>query len=329
MRFASTSLGGSAHGIMRMINRYWGTHIREIYGTPDPTGSVRTYDWDGKLRGDPSSVDAMRAVQGRRRNAALLVAQDNDADRFGGEDSGGILNPNHVLAVAIDYLCATRQYDRAAKIARTIGTTHMIDLIAAAHDREVLETNVGFKWMVEGLADGSLMFAGEESAGATFLRMNGSAWTTEKDGIAMGLLMIEIVAATGKDISTLYRALESRHGKFAYERIDAPATPDAKARLARLIAQHKSDKSSNPETQSSVETLLRRETLVDGLTIKSIRIDDGIKVVFEDGAGNEIWVLKRASGTENIIKDYREQQGDGSLELARNASAAIAQRLGL
>ncbi|MFA4858855.1 MAG: phosphoglucomutase, alpha-D-glucose phosphate-specific [Candidatus Margulisiibacteriota bacterium] len=327
MRFAATSLGGSAHGIYKLINRKWGLLIREHHAKPDPKGLLRTYDWDGKLRGDPSSADVMKAAEDKKGDAVLLAANDNDADRFGGIDSGGILLPNHVLAVLIDYLCQTRQYNRAAKIARTIGTTHMINCIAEAHGREVVETDVGFKWMVDGLADGSLMFACEESAGASFLRKDGTTWTTEKDGIAINLLMMEVIAATGKDISTFYRELEVKYGNFAYERIDAPATDTAKARLKSLIDQHKAARAANQP--SPVEALLRDDTLVEGLTIKRIRIGDGIKVVFTGANGKEIWVLKRASGTEPIIKDYREQQGDGSLDIARAASEAIARTLGL
>lgn len=313
-RFAVTPLGGSAHGYYEAVNDYYGTRIEVVLADPDPSSSCRCYDWDGKLRGDPSSQYVMQAVSGIREQLRVpfVGANDNDADRFGGEDSTGILNPNHVLCVLFDYLAANRNFPSAMGVGRTIGTTHMLDLIAHNYGRPVHEVNVGFKHYVAGLLEGKYVMAGEESAGMSFPRRDGRVWITEKDGIATVLLMMEVIAKTGKDIGTLYRDLEKKYGPHRYERIDLSASLQKKQRLAELAA--------DPDT---VKRLLTGKKIA-GRGIERLVIGDGIKVVLEGG----VWVLKRASGTENIIKDYREERGD-SLTTARKASAEIDAYLGL
>ncbi|NLW55574.1 MAG: alpha-D-glucose phosphate-specific phosphoglucomutase [Firmicutes bacterium] len=313
-RFAVTPLGGSAHGYYEAVNEMYGTQIEVVLPEADPTSSRRTYDWDGKLRGDPSSRYVMMAVQGMREKLQVpfIGANDNDADRFGGEDGTGILNPNHVLCVLFDYLAAHRDFPAALGVGRTIGTTHLLDRIAADYGRPAYEVNVGFKHYVAGLMAGKYVLAGEESAGVSFPRRDGSLWVTEKDGIAAILLMMEVMAATGKEIGALYRELEQKYGPYQYEREDQPARPEQKERLAQLAA-----------APNQVKALLAGKK-VAGRTIERLVIGDGIKVVLSGG----VWVLKRASGTENIIKDYREEQGE-SLATARKASEESDAYLGL
>jgi phosphoglucomutase len=313
-RFAVTPLGGSASGYYEAVNGHYGTQIEIVLPEADPTSSNRCYDWDGKLRGDPSSKYVMQAVQGIRQklNVPFVGANDNDADRFGGEDSTGILNPNHVLCVLFDYLAAHRGFNSGMGVGRTIGTTHLIDLIAANYERPHYEVNVGFKHYVAGLLAGKYVLAGEESAGLSLPRRDGSLWVTEKDGIAAVLLMMEVMARTGKDIGTLYGELVQKYGPHQYERIDMPASPAKKRRLTQLAA--------DPD---GVKTLLYGKKIAER-AVERLVCGDGVKVVLEDG----IWVLKRASGTENIIKDYREERGE-SLENARKASEEIDAYLGL
>lgn len=312
--FVATPLGGSAHGYYEAVAAEHGADIQVVLGEPDPQSAFRTYDWDGKLRGDPSSVWVMKAVEGMRaqRGAVFVGANDNDADRFGGEDATGILNPNHILCVLFDHLARTRGLSAERAVGRTIGTTHMLDLIAASHGRPVHEVNVGFKYYVAGLIAGRYLLAGEESAGLSLPRRDGRPWVTEKDGIAAVLLMMEVIARTGKDLGTLYRELEARFGPHQYERVDTPATAARKARLKALTA-----------APAEVRSLLDGRRIA-GRAIERLVIGDGVKVVLEGGT----WVLKRASGTEDVIKDYREERGD-TLATARQASEEIDRLLGL
>lgn len=313
-RFAATPLGGSAHGYYEAVAARHGVAIEVVQPGPDPDCARRTYDWDGKLRGDPSSAWVMQAVRGLRAAAGVpfLGANDNDADRFGGEDATGVLSPNHVLCVLFDQLCRTRGFDASRGVGRTIGTTHLIDLIARDHSRPVHEVDVGFKWYVEGLLRGRYVLAGEESAGLSLPRRDGSTWVTEKDGLAAVLLIMEVIARTGKDIGTLYAELEARLGRHCYERVDTPASAQRKQRLAALARD-----------PAEVERLLAGRR-IDGRTIERIRVGDGVKVVLDGG----VWVLKRASGTEDIIKDYREVRGD-DIAHARRASGELDRLLGL
>lgn len=313
-KFAVSPLGGSAGGYYTAINGIHGTNITEIFGEPDPAGEYSTFDYDGVLRGDPSSIYAMMTLKGMREQHGVpfVGANDRDADRFGGEDSTGILKPNHVLCVLFNYLAKTRSFNQSMGIGRTIGTTHMLDLIAAKHNRPVHEVNVGFKYYVKGLLEGRYVLAGEESAGLVIPRFDGSVWVTEKDGILANLLMMEIMAATGKDIGTLYAELVAEFGPHQYDRIDSHATDAKKARLKVLTAD-----------PNLVKSLLEGKKIA-GRNIERMVIGDGIKVVLEGG----VWVLFRASGTEPIIKDYREERGE-TLGTAAKASEELQHYLGL
>lgn len=313
-RFAATPLGGSAWGYYAAVNHLHGTSIQLALDEPDPASAHRTYDWDGRLRGDPSSPWVMQAVAGLRHSLGVdfIGANDNDADRFGGEDATGVLNPNHVLCVLFDYLARVRGFAPSLGIGRTIGTTHMLDRIAQAHGRPIHEVNVGFKWYVKGLLEGKYVLAGEESAGLSLPRRNGRPWVTEKDGIAAVLLLFEVMGHEGKDIGTLYRQLESRYGVYSYERVDTPATTAKKSRLLALA-----------QDAAEVTRLLSGKRIA-GRSLARLTVGDGIKLVLED----DVWVLKRPSGTENIIKDYREERGE-TLETARRASREMDHLLGL
>jgi phosphoglucomutase len=279
---------------------YWGL-IAERYGLPltvvsdvvDPTFRFMTVDWDGRIRMDCSSPYAMQRLIGLRDQFDVAWACDPDHDRHGiVARSAGLLNPNHYLAVAIDYLYQRRDgWSPAAGIGKTVVSSSMIDRVAGKLGRRLVEVPVGFKWFVDGLIDGSLGFGGEESAGASFLRRDGRAWSTDKDGLIMGLLAAEITAVTGRDPGELYAALTERFGAPAYERIDAPASPEQKSVLSRL----------NPEQVRASE--LAGEAIVSRLTTApgngaSI---GGLKVVTENG-----WFAARPSGTENVYKLYAE-----------------------
>lgn len=314
-RFGATPLGGASNGYYEAISSIHGLDIRVALAEPDPASAHKTYDWDGRLRGDPSSAYVMQVVNGIRQkfDVPFVGANDNDADRFGGEDAtAGILNPNHVICVLFDYLARERNFPASRGVGRTIGTTHMLDLIARDHGRPVEEVNVGFKYYVDGLITGKYVLAAEESAGLSFPRLDGSTWVTEKDGIAAVLLIMEVIARTGKDIGTLYQELVRRYGPHHYERIDAPATDVVKKRINELAAQ-----------PAEVEKLLLGKRIANR-SIERLVVGDGIKVVLEGG----VWVLKRPSGTENIVKDYREERGD-SIDTARRASVEIDHLLGL
>ena len=207
--------------------------------TVDPTFRFMTVDWDGKIRMDPSSPYAMAGLIGLRERFDLAFANDTDADRHGiVTRSAGLLNPNHYLAACIAYLFRHRPGWRAdAAVGKTIVSSSMIDRVAAHLGRRLVEVPVGFKYFVSGLLDGSLGFGGEESAGASFLRLDGTAWVTDKDGLLLGLLAAEMTARTGRDPGELYRDLTRELGDPVYERIDAAATPEEKAALARLTAK--------------------------------------------------------------------------------------------
>lgn len=280
--------------------RYWGL-IAERHGIPltvvsdvvDPTFRFMTVDWDGRIRMDCSSPYAMQRLIGLRDQFDVAWACDPDHDRHGiVTRSAGLMNPNHYLAVAIDYLYQRRDgWSRDAGVGKTVVSSSMIDRVAAKLGRRLVEVPVGFKWFVDGLIDGSLGFGGEESAGASFLRRDGRAWSTDKDGLILGLLAAEITAVTGRDPGELYTALTERFGAPAYERIDAPASPEQKSVLSRLT----------PDRVRASE--LAGEPIVSRLTAApgngaSI---GGLKVVTENG-----WFAARPSGTENVYKLYAE-----------------------
>jgi phosphoglucomutase len=292
--FGVAPLGGSACGLYELINKVHKTHIRIYFSKPDPMGSCRRHDYDGKLRGDPSSPYVMKDVLELRKRHYLLavLANDNDADRFGGADSNGIITADQAGPVLLMHLLDTRPALAGKKVGRSIGTTHMLDAIAADKGLELVETNVGFKNFVSGLLNREYMLAIEESGGASFPTMNGDIWTTEKDGIAVNLLMWEAMAIHKQSIHAIYAELVKKYGAFLKDRIEFPATVELKSRLASLAAN-----------REEVERLLKGKTFAGReIDWAKCRIGDGIKIVLEGGS----WALFRASGTEDIIKTYVE-----------------------
>ena len=279
---------------------YW-PRIAEKYGLPleilnrfvDQTFRFMTCDWDGRIRMDCSSPFAMASMITRKNDYDVAFACDTDHDRHGiVARSVGLLNPNHYLAVAIQYLFEHRKGWRAdAGIGKTLVSSSMIDRVAAGLGRPLLEVPVGFKWFVDGLVDGSLGFVGEESAGASFLRKDGSVWTTDKDGIIMGLLSAEMTARTGKDPGQLYGDLTARYGNPTYQRMDAAATKEQKAKLARL----------SPAQVKTTELAGERITAVMTKATGNNASIGGLKVTTESG-----WFAARPSGTEDVYKIYAE-----------------------
>jgi len=219
-------LGGASVDYWGEIAERYRLDLTVVNPLVDPTWRFMTLDWDGKIRMDPSSPSAMASLVGRREEYKLATGNDADADRHGiVTPDAGLMNPNHYLAVAIQYLYAHREgWQADAAVGKTLVSSSMIDRVAADLGRRLLEVPVGFKWFVPGLLDGSVAFGGEESAGASFLRKDGTVWTTDKDGIILALLASEILAVTGRSPSELYRDLTEKHGDPAYARIDAPAT---------------------------------------------------------------------------------------------------------
>jgi phosphoglucomutase len=302
--------------------RYWGM-IAERYRLPltvvsdavDPTFRFMTVDWDGKIRMDCSSVYAMQRLIGLRDRFDVAWACDTDHDRHGiVAGSGGLLNPNHYLAVAVAYLFAHRPgWPKHAGVGKTLVSSSMIDRVAARLDRRLVEVPVGFKWFVEGLLDGSLGFGGEESAGASFLRRDGTVWTTDKDGIILGLLAAEMTAVTGRDPANLYRELTRQFGEFAYERIDAPATVQQKALLARLSpAQVVAAELAGDPITARLTTAPANDAPIGGL-----------KVATASG-----WFAARPSGTEEVYKLYAESfKGPDHLRRIQAEAQALIRRV--
>ncbi len=222
LRLGADALGGSGFAFWPHIAERYGLDIELMHGKADPTFSFMTVDHDGKIRMDCSSPYAMAGLIGLRESFDLAFGNDPDFDRHGiVTKTGGLMNPNHYLSVAIEYLFTTREmWRKDASVGKTLVSSSMIDRVAHQLGRSLVEVPVGFKWFVKGFLDGSLGFGGEESAGASFLRMDGTVWTTDKDGIIMDLLAAEMMAIRGKDPHELYKDLETRFGTFVYERID-------------------------------------------------------------------------------------------------------------
>jgi phosphoglucomutase len=284
--------GAGVHYWQPIIERY-GIAATIVSDAVDPTFRFMTLDWDGKIRMDCSSPYAMARLIGMRDRFDVAFANDTDADRHGiVTRSNGLMNPNHFLAAAISYLFEHRpQWRRDSAVGKTIVSSAMIDRVAKKLGRRLVETPVGFKWFVDGLSDGSFGFAGEESAGASFLRRDGSVWTTDKDGIILGLLAAEMTARTQRDSSQLFDQLTSELGVPFYERIDAPATPAQKNLLKAL----------SPEKLAMTE--LAGEPVRETLTAApgNGQSFGGIKVIAESG-----WFAARPSGTEDVYKIYAE-----------------------
>ncbi len=286
-------LGGAALPYWEPINAIYELDISVVNAKMDPTFSFMTVDHDGKIRMDCSSPYAMARLVGLKEKYQVAFANDPDSDRHGiVTPSAGLMNPNHYLAVAIGYLLTHRPMWLAnAVVGKTVVSSSMIDRVVQKLGRTLSEVPVGFKWFAPGLFDGSCCFGGEESAGASYLRFDGSVWTTDKDGPIMDLLAAEITAHTGKDPGEHYRELTAEFGRPYYTRIDAPATPEQKARLQRL--------SPDAVTESSLagEPIIARLTRAPGNNSPI----GGLKVTAANG-----WFAARPSGTENVYKIYAE-----------------------
>jgi phosphoglucomutase len=286
-------LGGAGVAYWPRIGEKYGLQLRVVNTDVDPTFRFMTVDWDGKIRMDCSSPYAMAGLIAMKDKFDVAFACDTDHDRHGVvTPSVGLLNPNHYLAVAIDYLFRNRpQWKANAGVGKTLVSSSMIDRVAASLPRELKEVPVGFKWFVDGLVDGSFGFGGEESAGASFLQRNGEAWSTDKDGLILGLLAAEITAVTGKDPGKYYQELTAKHGNPVYERIDAPANAAEKAILQKLSPEQVSAKELAGE---KIEAMLTKAP-GNGADI------GGLKVTTKNG-----WFAARPSGTEDVYKIYAE-----------------------
>ena len=293
IRIGADPLGGASVNYWKLIAEKYNLDLTVVNPTVDPTWSFMTLDWDGKIRMDPSSKSAMASVVARREEYDILTGNDADADRHGiVTPDGGLMNPNHYLAVAIHYLYTHREgWNLDAAIGKTLVSSSMIDRVAAALGRDLWEVPVGFKWFVPGLVDGSVAFGGEESAGASFLRKDGSTWTTDKDGILLALLASEILAVTGKTPSVLYAELVEEFGDPAYERVDAVATKAQKAKLGKLSGAA----IAATELAGDPITATLSEAPGNGASI------GGVKVTTEFA-----WFAARPSGTEDVYKIYGE-----------------------
>ncbi len=310
-------LGGAAVGYWAPINRRYGLDIDIVNPKVYPTFALMSVDHDGRIRMDCSSPYAMAGLLALKDRYQVAFANDTDADRHGiVTPSAGLLNPNHYLAVAIDYLLTHRpQWSGSAAVGKTLVSSGLIDRVSARHGRALMEVPVGFKWFAPGLLAGSICFAGEESAGASFLRRDGAVWTTDKDGLIMGLLAAEITARTGKDPGEHYRVLSAELGTPWYTRIDAPASAEQKARIGALT----------PE--SVLATTLAGEPITTKLTRApgNGAPIGGLKIATASG-----WFAARPSGTENLYKIYAESfKSERHLEaLVTEAQRIVSDALG-
>jgi phosphoglucomutase len=310
-------LGGAAEPYWEPINSVYHLDIAVANSTIDPTFSFMTVDHDGQIRMDPSSPYAMARLVELKDRYDVAFANDPDSDRHGiVTPSSGLMNPNHYLAVAIRYLLTHRpNWQAHVAVGKTLVSSSMIDRVVHQLGRSLCEVPVGFKWFVTGLFDGSLCFGGEESAGASFLRKDGAVWTTDKDGPIMDLLAAEITARTNKDPGELYQELTTEFGTPYYTRIDAPATPDQKARLQKLSP----DAIANDTLAGEPITTKLTSAPGNGAPI------GGLKVVTDSG-----WFAARPSGTENIYKIYAESFKDQShlAAIVQEAQEIVTDALG-
>jgi len=306
-------LGGAGVFYWPRIAERYGLDLTVVNKYVDQTFRFMTVDWDGKIRMDCSSPNAMASLIALKDRFDVAFACDPDHDRHGVvTPSAGLMNPNHYLAVAVDYLFRNRPgWKDSAGVGKTLVSSSIIDRVAADLGRNLVEVPVGFKWFVDGLVDGSLGFGGEESAGASFLKMDGTAWSTDKDGLIMALLSAEVLAKTGTEPGRYYRNLTAKFGDPVYERIDAPASPDEKSILAKLSPEQVSAKELAGEPIEAMLTTAPGNGAAIG----------GLKVVTKDG-----WFAARPSGTENVYKIYAESfKGRQHLEqLQKEAQALIS-----
>lgn len=307
-------LGGAGVAYWPRIGERYGLKLAVVNTNVDPTFRFMSVDWDGKIRMDCSSPYAMASLIALKDKYDIAFACDTDHDRHGiVTRSAGLLNPNHFLAVAIDYLFGQRpEWRRDAGIGKTLVSSSIIDRVAASLGRRLDEVPVGFKWFVDGLLDGSIGFGGEESAGASFLRTNGAPWSTDKDGIIMGLLSAEITAKLGKDPGERYRELTAKFGDPVYERIDAPASPEEKSILGKLSPDQVPAKELAGERIDAMLTTAPANGAPIG----------GLKVVTKNG-----WFAARPSGTEDVYKIYAESfLGTEHLKRIQNEAKALIAR---
>ena len=286
-------LGGASVHYWEPIAERYGLNLTVVNTSVDSTFRFMTVDWDGKIRMDPSSPYAMAKLIGLKDKFDIAFGCDTDSDRHGiVTKSAGLLPPNHYLSVCILYLFQNRpDWNKDAAVGKTVVSSQMIDRVAAKVGRRLYEVPVGFKWFVDGMLDGSLGFVGEESAGASFARRNGSVWTTDKDGLIPALLAGEITARTGKDPGEHYQDLAKEFGAPAYDRVEAPATPEQKKKLSKITpAQVHSQKMAGEAITSILSNAPGNGAAIGGLKVSS-----------ESG-----WFAARPSGTENIYKIYAE-----------------------
>jgi phosphoglucomutase len=313
LTLAVDPLGGAGVAYWPRIAEFYKLPLQILNPYVDPTFRFMTLDWDSRIRMDCSSPFAMASMIANKDKYDVSWACDTDHDRHGIVcKSAGLLNPNHYLAVCIQYLFTHRpDWSEKVGIGKTLVSSSIIDRVAKGLNRTMLEVPVGFKWFVDGLIDGTLGFVGEESAGATFLRRNGSVWTTDKDGLILGLLAAEMTATTGKDPGQLYNDLTAKYGNPVYQRIDAEATPEQKAKLSKLSASQVTAKDLAGEPITSILTEAPGNHAPIG----------GLKVTTENG-----WFAARPSGTEDVYKIYAESfKGQAHLtQIQTEAKALVA-----
>ncbi len=314
IRIAAHPLGGASIAYWSAIRDRYDLDLTVLGSGVDPQFAFLHLDWDGKIRMDPSSSQVMSTIDSYRDEFAIVTGNDADADRHGivTRDSG-LMNPNHFLAVAIDYLLEHRpDWSVTAGIGKTLVSSAMIDRVVAAHGRTLAEVPVGFKWFVPGLSAGELVFGGEESAGASFQRFDGSAWSTDKDGILLCLLAAEIQAVTGESPSQRYRKLVARFGEPAYARIDAPATDEQKARLLALSADDVAEGELAGDPITHILTVAPNGAAIGGLKVQT----------------EHAWFAARPSGTEAVMKIYAESfRGPEHLVEVQSAAQALVTRV--
>jgi phosphoglucomutase len=317
IRIGADPLGGASVTYWQAIADTYGLDLTVVNPEVDPAWGFMTLDWDEKIRMDPSSPSAMASVVARAGDYDILTGNDADADRHGiVTPDGGLMNPNHYLAVAIQYLYTHRpQWSESAKVGKTLVSSSIIDRVAESIGRELVEVPVGFKWFVPGLIDGSVAFGGEESAGASFLKLDGSTWTTDKDGILLALLASEIRAVTGKSPSELYGELTDRFGAPAYARVDAPASKAQKARLGKLDG----DAVTATELAGEPITAKLSKAPGNGAAIGGVKVQSGTA-----------WFAARPSGTEDVYKIYAEsfKGADDLAEVQAEAKRIVDEALG-
>ena len=311
LRIGADPLGGASVDYWGRIAERYQLDLEVVNPVVDPTWRFMTLDWDGAIRMDCSSPDAMASLIAARDRYQISTGNDVDADRHGiVTPDGGLMNPNHFLAVAIEYLFGSRDgWGSETAIGKTLVSSSMIDRVATALGRTLVEVPVGFKWFVPGLLDGSIGFGGEESAGASFLRRDGSVWTTDKDGILLALLASEMLAVTGVSPSEHYRRLTEQHGDPAYARVDAPANREEKAVLAGL----------SPDQVTASELAGERITSILTAAPGNGAAIGGLKV-----STKSAWFAARPSGTEDLYKIYAESfRGVDHLVQVQGAARAI------